>query len=225
MNSEDLSNQAVASDVSAHANNSVAPPAGYVPQEKVNDLLKAKTSDAYERGKMEAMQALQAQQTPQQTQAQNFLTEDKLYEKLQNIQDQYVVNQMLSQHEKAKELGRSEYPDFDAVTSTIDVKATPSWIPLLQSVPNVQDVYYELGKDDRRFMDIQMALISGQTAKAQKMIKTISESIQDNKQAQQKASPSAPAPLSKVKPSTASADSGTMSYADMKAAVMKNKKR
>jgi len=221
MNSESMDTaQVAAPELASNVNNQMSEPV--VPQSKVNDIVKARAADAYERGRQEAMQALQAQQAQQP--AQNFLTEDKLNEKLKHLQDQYIVNQMLANHQRTIETGRQEYSDFDEVTSSIDLMASPQWIPLLNSVPNAKDVYYELGKDDRRFIDIHSALATGQTKKAEKMLRALSESVEMNKQSKQKAQSAvtAPAPLSKVKPSTATADAGQMSFADMKAAVRKN---
>jgi len=200
-----------------------APNSEVIAQDKVNYLVSQAKQAAYEKGRQEALAEAQKMQ-----QSEPKISEEKLNElvdqKLNAIQQQYTVQQIVGKHNQAMEQGRQTYADFDEAAGNIDFSATPGWLPVLNNVSNSADVVYELGKDPDKFSRIHALVATGQLKQANALVKKLSDSIAENKKAASQPKESAPEPLSKLKPSTASVDGGQMTASSIKAALNRIRK-
>jgi hypothetical protein len=108
--------------------------------------------------------------------------------------------------------GKEKYEDFEKVTGDIEYSRFPNTVQLLADyVDNSADVLYELGKDRFKISQLeQLSMMSPKDAIIQ--VQRLAESIKDNQQAGKMRHPNEP--LSQVRPSNASADSGPMSVSD-----------
>ncbi len=216
-------------------------------QDKANYLITKAKEAAYDRGRQEALATLQMQMgsnaTQQQAQAATAgMTEaqileliekkadEKISTKLQAMQaeqaNQNVARQIVSQYMEQVEQGRKAYDDFDEVTGAFNFANSPNMVALLTTVPNAKDVMYEFGQHPTKFSDIESLLDKGHKVAAERAIKKLADSIAENKKEKTKAASSkTPEPLDHLKPSSLGhVDGGTMTQAQMKAAVRSLKK-
>lgn len=107
--------------------------------------------------------------------------------------------------------GKEKYQDFDQVTD-IEYARFPNVVQILaETVDNAHDVLYELGKD--RIKMAQLELLSQMSpGDAVVHAKKLAESIKENEQASKIRTPNQP--LSQLRPSNVSTDSGVMSVSD-----------
>jgi hypothetical protein len=234
MSTEAIQNQAV-SDAASSSNQEL------MTQDKANFLITKAKEAAYEKGKQEAMMALQMQMgsnsTQQQVQAATAgMTEaqileliekkadEKISTKLQAMQIEQantnVAKHIVSHYMEQVEQGRKAYDDFDEVTGAFNMGNSPNMVALLTTVPNAKDVMYEFGQHPTKFSDIESLLDKGHKVAAERAIKKLSDSITENKKEKTKAtSNKAPEPLDHLKPSTGQVDGKELTQAQMKAAV------
>lgn len=200
-------------------------------QDEVNYLVTKVKSDTYEQSRRE-MSQVQQQQAPAQPaiSIEDVVKQakDELRAELKTSQDDAYVRQLMHTHNLNLESGRKKYgKDFDESVGSINFGALPQLVPLLNSLPNADDVMHELGKDENesRFDTITNHLAKGQFVKAERAMKRFSDSLSGNKDAAEKAQamPSVPEPLGNIKPSTASAGTGKapQTYAEISAHIDK----
>ncbi len=108
--------------------------------------------------------------------------------------------------------GKEKYQDFDQITGDIEFSRFPNVVQLLaENVDNAHDVLYELGKD--RLKMVQLEQLSQMSPKdAISHAKRLADSIKQNEEASRVRHPNQP--LSQLKPSNVSTDSGVMSVSD-----------
>jgi len=232
MSNEGLQNQA-ASDAAISSTQEL------MTQDKANYLITKAKETGYEKGRQEAMMALQMQMGSTQQQAQAATAgmseaqildliekkaDEKISAKLQAMQaeqaNQNVARQIVSQYVEQVEQGRKEYEDFDEVTGAFNLANSPSMVALLTTIPNAKDVMYEFGQNPTKFSDIESLLDKGHKVAAERAIKKLSDSITENRKEKTKAASSkAPEPLDHLKPSTGQVDGKEWTQKSMKAAI------
>lgn len=215
-------NQAV---VDAARSESVAPAQKTFTQDELNYIVSKRLADERRsHAQQEVVQQKQVGISPEELEAlvekkADEKLEQKLDHKLKAIQDQNYVQSLVMQHNLTKEAGRKKYgDDFDAVVNTIDFGNSTELVPLIQAMPNKEDVMYHLGKEDERFMAINLALKTKQFQKAESLMKKFSDSIMANEKSAEEAKkiPKTNKPLSQLKPSTTGVDGMNMSLRDLK---------
>lgn len=98
--------------------------------------------------------------------------------------------------------GKTKYSDFEQVAD-INYGAFPLAVSAINSVDNVADVVYEMGKDRTKLALLQQ-LAERSPQDAVRMVQSLSKSIKDNEAASSRRK--VPAPLSQLKSSTAGID-------------------
>ena len=144
-------------------------------------------------------------------------------EEAQRLRDQWVSDaQSRAQEEEAKrivnnfwqkiESGKSKYEDFDSVAGNIQLRNFPNVVQLLaEHVDNSGDVLYALGKNRTRLANLE-SLSERSPEDAIYEAKRLAQSIKDNESANQYKS--ARQPLSQMRPSNISTESGPLTAAD-----------
>lgn len=234
MTNEGLTNQVQQLDAAPNQNETTSVPQGkMLSQDEVNYLASKIKREAYEKGRQEALSERQInnQEAPQMSMTSLSeqqiidLIEKKADEKARNVVQQvqqeqmnnYMARQIVGELETKLERGRKEHEDFDKIAGRFDLSKAPQMVRLLNSVPNSEDVIYELGKKPGKFGNIQILLATGQEEAAKHALKDLSDSISANKDAAKESKKTrAPEPLTQLKPSTASVDSGQPSVKDLK---------
>jgi len=130
---------------------------------------------------------------------------EQMLRHLQDTADQY--------HHKIKK-GSELFENFDEVMADFDPAAFPTLIRLAAPMDNLSEIMYELTNNPSKLVEINNL---AQTAPklAEKQLKRLSESIGKNIEAKAN-TVNAPAPLSKIKPSSVGADTGKMTLRDLK---------
>lgn len=193
-------------------------------QSEVNDLAGRIRSEAYEKGKQQAMQEYSKQQESGNAEqvAQGSLSEAQVKTMIQEQAVQFQEQQsqkMMAEKivgefvDKMKQ-GPSKYEDFEEVVQGISLKDNPDLVQLANSVPNTEDVMYEIANFPNKFANIKMLLQSAPEL-AMKEIRNLSNSIVKNSEAKDQYS-SAKEPLSKLKPSAGTVDSGNLSISELR---------
>ena len=212
-----------------------------IPQSVVNQIVAREKSQAVERARQQMMEQTQQQgqmqsqgYTPPQTNGMGGMPsvnveqlKREIYEKVmaeaqeaearrQEEQHKSAMMDVASQYHRKMGIGKENYQDFDDVIGDFNAAAFPKIVYLASQLDNTSDVMYELAKNPQKLAMIDY-LADKSPAEAQKALKSIGSSIQQNRAAmQQSNTPSAP--LSRMKPSTAVGNGGgPMSIADFKA--------
>lgn len=217
-------------DAAQTSTQNYAPPQGrMMSQDEVNYLTSKVRADGYEQGKRDGAQSASQIHPP----AQPVISPEEIEAKLESMletklrakQDDLYINNMMHTHRQNLASGQQKYgKDFDDSVGSINFQALPQLVPLINSLPNGDDVMYELGKDENedRFDKITSHLVKGQFVKAERAMKKFSESLASNNGAAEKAKyqPNVPEPMNSVRPSTASAGTTKPStYAEISAAI------
>lgn len=112
--------------------------------------------------------------------------------------------------------GSELFNDFNEVVGDFEPDKFSSTVHLATQMDNTADIIYELSKNPSKL--IQIDSLARQSPKlAMKELQRLSDSISKNIDAKMN-NVEAPAPLSRLKPSTAGADNGKMGLKDFKAA-------
>jgi hypothetical protein len=206
-----------------------------LPQHMVNKIVGSAKDEAYEKGKRDALEALQAQQQPAAPVQQapslgmggmNQMTPDGIRQMIVEQQQQLLQQQQKQMHDEAAnkllndfnsklQAGKEKYPDFDEKLGNIrnSLHQFPHVIMMANASDATPDVMYELANNPKKLIDLEtMARVTPDAAPAemQKLIASI-------KQNQAAATATKPAdPLSQINPSPTKTDSGTRTIRDFK---------
>lgn len=130
---------------------------------------------------------------------------EQLLRELQDTADQY--------HHKVKK-GSELFDDYNEVMADFEPAAFPALVRLAAPLDNLSEIMYELTKNPGKLVEIN-DLAQKSPKLAQRQLEKLSESIGKNLAAKAN-NVSAPAPLSKIKPSSVGADNGKMNLRDLK---------
>lgn len=202
-------------------------------QSQVNNLVGHAKSQAYEKGKRDAMAELsnQAPQIPPQSmggvpqlseeQLSKMVAEhsQKHLEKILHEQQMAAINQHHHQvaHEFTQKLnvGKEKYPDWDTTTKHLDYVKFPDLVRLTHGLDNTADVLYDLAKNPHKVAAINGLLINPATHEmAFSEVQKLSNSIKNNELAAQQ--PSVNEPLSQLKSSSIGTDNGSYTVRDFR---------
>lgn len=111
-------------------------------------------------------------------------------------------------------MGKEHFADFDEVMSDFNVGAFPELVFLATQHENTPQIMYELAKNPNKLATLDY-MIKRDPVGAQKMIGSLSKSIQSNDDALAQAKTS-PDPLNRLKPSTVGADNGSKTIRDLR---------
>lgn len=112
--------------------------------------------------------------------------------------------------------GSKTYQDFHDVTKIFDPTEFPQLVYLMKDLPNMEDVIYELSKNDEKLGRLQSLATTSPNYVKQKLA-DISKSIVENQQAQQEASANAvPEPLDRMQPSRLTESGAPKSIRDLR---------
>lgn len=214
-------------------NVTVPPPAPAqqgMPQEKVlkqsevDELVYRLKSEAYQKGVADAHKATQpapqpmAQPSGGSMGGMSQLTEEQVRQMIADEahkQNQLAnAHQVLTNFSQQMGTGKSKYSDFDETVANLgDLRNLPQVVELATGTGIAGDVMYELGRNPGKVASLTtLAYINPDLAKYE--MKKLADSIKTNEQAAQ--APSAPEPLSQVKPSTVGKDNGSNSVRDLR---------
>lgn len=188
-------------------------------QSEVNRIAARTKHEAYEKGKREAMAELERQQA-EQTQTMGGqkqldendikrLIEQEAEKKAQQALAQKIAGEFTGKLAAAKD----KYEDFEDVISEIDLPSIPHVVQWANELDNTGDVIYDIAKNPSKFANLLTLSVTAPHL-AQKELKRLSESIKKNDDAKQ--AQTAREPLSQLKPSTHSPDSGRLSVKELR---------
>lgn len=193
-------------------------------QSEVNELAGRIRSEAYEKGRQQAMSEYQKQQesVSAQQRAQGALSEEEVRRIVQEqaIQfQQQQAQQMMAEKIVGDFIGKmnegpSKYEDFEDVVKDIELSKNADLVQLANSVPNTADVMYDIAKHPNKLANLKM-LLQHSPALAIKEIQHLSNSIVKNEKSKDQYA-GIKEPLSKLKPSAGTVDSGNLSVADLR---------
>ncbi len=146
---------------------------------------------------------------------------EDLLDELQRAQEEQQHKQLIDElqstadtyHLKMKK-GSELFDDFQEVISDFEPSAFPSVVRLAAPMENLSEIMYELAKNPSKLQEID-ALAQKAPKLALKQLERLSQSVGKNLEAKANAV-TAPAPLSKIKPSSVGADTGKMTLRDLK---------
>lgn len=165
-------------------------------QDEVNYLTSKVRDSAYEKARQEA----QAQQQAAPAGMSKDEVMQLLNETLAQKETNFSALNTVQKFNEGMAKGPSDYSDFAAVTSRIDLQSAPQLVSALADVPDAHDVMYELCKKPSKLADVQSLLLMNQHKAARALIDEIRESAAENKQAKAKADATRePAPLNILK--------------------------
>jgi len=228
-------NEMVSSDNSSAASVATMPAAPIeksLPQSQVDSIVGREKSVAhdkgYEKGKREALEEYQRQQTYQSQSSQPSLPSNgsitqedfrriaaEEAQKLQAATEQRMrqeaqegqVQQFVREFDNKMNAGRAKYDDFDSVLGSIDLSNAGNVAVLAQSLDNTADVMYELAKNRPQDLVAFEQLAKMHPLKAGEAMRKLSESIKVNQTAAQMRRPNEP--LSQISSSNTGIDSGS----------------
>lgn len=223
---EEVQDQVIPQNSSAET---VSPSEKMLRQSEVNELIGRYKKEAYNRGKMDAMNELQPQQqqpvaapmqpSPQQMGGMQQPNMDQIRqmiaEQTRELQLQAASQQIANQFHSKIDAGKSKYPDFDEKVKPLwdSLGSVPEIAMLANGVDNTADVFYDLANNLHKVGTIK-SLHAMDPRLAQAEIMRLSHSIKSNQAATQ--TPSVNEPLSQIKPSTAGADNGNLEIDDLR---------
>lgn len=195
---------------------------GYVPDQEVNDLVKGAKEEGYKKAQREAemlreTEALKNVQNVSQANpgSQDALLEEKTQRAVQAAIERKVAENALISFRNKVLAGSEKHPDFDDVVGPLNVLQHPSLIAISNSMDNTADVLYELGQNPSKFASV-IALAREAPELAHKEMTKLSISIKKNQESLAQNAAKAQEPLDQMKPSTTSADSGSMTVDDFR---------
>jgi hypothetical protein len=220
-------------DGSSQNQNVAAPPAVQseqpteksLPQSHVNDLIGRAKSDAYEKGKRDALQGANpqpsvtmggmTQQSPddirrmvaEETQKTLSAHQEQLARQQQEEYSKGVTNQFLSK----MQVGTQAYPDFEEKVLPLNLPTLPHVVHLSNSMDNTADVIYDLANNPLKAEALE-AMAKRNPQGAYQEMQKLSASIKQNKTAANFQSPNDP--LSQIKTSPTGIDNGLLSVSD-----------
>lgn len=228
--SDDLLNQSqppVVEQQEMVAQETVAPQEKMLPQSEVNDLAGKIRAEAYEKGRQQAMQA-QMQAAPAQENfaaqqvAQGSMSEDQVKAMIQEQTLEFqqkqaqrmMAEKIVGEFSTKMQGGAEKYEDFEATVKELDLRTIPEIVQLANSVSNTDDVMYDLGKNPYKIANLKvLAQTSPHLARAE--MNRLSQSIVSNGKAKDQVA-GVKEPLSQMKPSTGTVDTGEMSVSDFR---------
>lgn len=189
-------------------------------QSEVNELLGKAKHAYYEKGKRDALEDRQVMQQPQGSSMGGMpqLTEEQVKQMIadeaQRQTQVTAAHQMLNNFAQQMGAGKGKYSDFDETVANLgDLKNISHVVHMATETGMAADVMYELGRNPGKVASLTtLAYINPHLAKVE--MKKLADSIKTNEQA--KDVPSAKEPLSQIKPSTVSADSGSKTVRDLR---------
>lgn len=237
--SEDLIEQNQQTDMVDSASTPALSPESSVSQEKmlrqseVNELAGRIRSEAFEKGRAQAEQEMMMRASMQepakssepvsaQQVAQGALSEDQVKmmieaeaRKFQEEQAQKMMaEKIVGEFSSKMESGPAKYDDFDETVQQLDLRSIPDIVQLANSVPNTEDIMYDLGKNPYKIGNLKvLAQTSPQLALAE--INRLSKSIVSNESAKRQVE-NVKEPLSQMKPTTMAVDNGELSVKDLR---------
>ena len=147
-------------------------------------------------------------------------------EEAQRLRDEWVEHATRkAQDEEAQRIvrdfsskldsGRGKYSDFDEMVGDIDYQYFPNIVQMIaRDLDNADDVLYELGKNRTKMASLEY-LAERSPRDALREAKRLAKSIKENQEAEKSLRPREP--LSQVKSSSASVDSGDrLSFKDLR---------
>ena len=202
-----------------------------VPQSVVNQIVAREKAQVAERVRQQMME--QAQSGQQSMGAGNKPGVDveqlkrEIYDKIMGEAQEAQAKRQEEEHKAAmievadsyhKKMGsgKDAYPDFDDVMGDFNVSAFPKIVFLASQLDNTADVMYELAKNPMKLASIDH-LADKNPVEAQKMLRSLGNSIQQNRTAMQQGNATL-APLSRTKssPGAGTGSGGDMSLKDYK---------
>lgn len=116
------------------------------------------------------------------------------------------------------EEAQKQFDDYDEVMSDFDAQDFPEIVVLLSNVENAPAVLYELGKNSSKLANIDY-WAKRSPRKAEREIKKLSKSIQDNQKAAAEANKNqVSAPLNRLQASNVSSSNGKRSVSELRKA-------
>lgn len=191
-------------------------------QSEVNELVGRIKHEAYSKGMRDAQQsAPQSQPAPAAGQSMGgmpALTDEQVR---QIIADENTKQaQMAAAHNTLNSFaqqmsaGKGKYSDFDETVAKLgELRHYPHIVQMATDQGNAADIMYELGRNPGKVASLTtLAYINPDLAKLE--MKKLADSIKVNEQGSN--APTAPEPLSHLKPSTVGTDNGSYSVRDLR---------
>lgn len=205
-------------------------------QIQMNDVVKRERERAYEKGRLAAMQELQAQQQQQQQQPQGQslggmqqfsqediermiqekatqATQEHIQSQLAELKQQQMVNSFVQKMEVAEQ----QYPGLEQELNQLNYNdpRIHAFIGMVNDFENTGEIMKEVLDNPYKLSQI-LSDIQSQPYLAQKNLQKLSASIKQNQQAKAEEA-QARDPYSQLKPSTsAGMDNGSMSVSDFR---------
>jgi hypothetical protein len=173
---------------------------------------------------MEQLNAIRAQQEQRNAEVPRDVDANAIYQQvqerfnqeMQEQQQRAQMNQVAQNYLQRVDQGKAAYEDFDEVTKDFDPVAFPQLTFLLSGIENAGDVLYDLSKNP-----LKLALLDRLAEKnprqAHSELLKLSQSINDNKQAQADAqNQNVAEPLDRLQPSRVSGSNAKMGIRDLR---------
>ncbi len=156
----------------------------------------------------DVMREMQESQIKRDQELADKAAREKYEAEMKNVVENY--------HRKVS-TGKDSYEDFEKVVGDVDISEFPRVAILASQLDNTADVMYDLAKNPLKMAQLDV-LAERSPNQAMKMLKSLADSIQQNRTAMQQRGITQ-APLSRMKSSAgAGTGSGEMSLADFKRA-------
>ncbi len=209
-----------------------------IEQSKINEIVSRAKEEARERGRREALEELQRQQsanTNAQTQSQHSsmggmqnLSQDEIRrlvaEETQKFsqQQQHETQQKLVQQQIQETVNsfaekilanKDKYPDLEQKLVDLGIDKFPKLFHLTNSTENTVDIWNELADNPLKADQLER-LAERSPHVAIREMKKLSDSIKQNQAAMNQRKVNEP--LSQIRPSTTSTDNGSLTISDLK---------
>jgi hypothetical protein len=200
-------------------------------QSQVNDIVKREKARAADKARAEA-EALYQQQRESAEQSNASGAPVDIEGIKQQVYDKFLDElehhrQLAAKEQQERELkqiadkyylkmgkGSELFDDFNEVLGDFEPDKFPNAVMLAAEMEHTPEIMYELANNPSKLQEIDALAIKSPKL-AQKQLERLSQSITNNLEAKQ-SQVKAPAPLSRLKPSTVGADSGKMTVKDFK---------
>jgi hypothetical protein len=201
-----------------------------VPQSAVDKAVKHAKYSAYEQGKREALNTMQAQQAPavEQSMPQQAVTptqggmpivspeqvQKMIADHAQQQAQQYHAHNIANEFLGKLDQGKEKYPDFDEKMDSLELQTIPEVVQLANGFDNTSEIMYELANNPHKVASLLTLTRYGNGKLAYLETKKLSDSIKQNQTALQQPVP--PEPLSPLKPSNVGTDNGALSIKELR---------
>lgn len=201
-----------------------------LPQSRVDEILKTRAHESYEKGQRDALAAYQKNQAANQPASIGGMPSQPSAEDLRKLVDEAVRNKISSEREasenfKAQQVAanffqklqdaKERYPDLQEVLSAVDLTNMAHIVEWGMEFGNAEDIVYDLAKNPAKLSQIESLYHNKHYGSARNAVKELSESIKVNQSTTDK--PIARQPLSQLKPSAVTnPGSGVASVADLR---------